>query len=249
MPPPPAGPMLATGCASRLGAASGPPLPYPPPPALVAVYLSTLAANGLAPPSVARALAAIAHHHRQARLVPPHRADGGSVVTDVLAGIRRSRIGGPDRKAAADADVVMRLLWAIEGDGLAALRDRAVIAFGMALAARRSELVALDVADLAWEEKGFARHHPPFQDRSGRRGCYGRGARGPSAQSPCPPARLAPGRWHHRRTGVSGRCGRAAVCARSACPTMPSPASSRREPWRQGSTPRTTLGTRCGRVS
>ena len=124
-------------------------------PALVAVYLSTLASNGLAPPSVARALAAIAHHHRQARLIPPHRADGGSVVTDVLAGIRRSRTGGPDRKAAADADVIMRLLWSIEGDGLAALRDRAVIAFGMAMAARRSELVALDVADLAWEEKGL----------------------------------------------------------------------------------------------
>jgi len=34
------------------------------------------------------------------------------------------------------------------------LRDRALIAFGMALAARRSELVALDVADLAWEDKG-----------------------------------------------------------------------------------------------
>ena len=127
----------------------------PAPPALVAVYLSTLAANGLAPPSVARALAAIAHHHKQARLIPPHRAERGSVVTDVLAGIRRSRVTGPDRKAAADADVVMQLLWSIEGDGLAALRDRAVIALGMALAARRSELVALDVADLAWEEKGL----------------------------------------------------------------------------------------------
>ena len=124
-------------------------------PALVAVYLSSLASNGLAPPSVARALAAIAHHHRQARLIPPHRAEGGSVITDVLAGVRRSRVGGPDRKAAADADVVMKLLWSIEGDGLAAVRDRAVIALGMALAARRSELVALDVADLAWEERGL----------------------------------------------------------------------------------------------
>ncbi len=37
----------------------------------------------------------------------------------------------------------MRLLWAIEGDGLVALRDRAILAFGMAFAARRSELVAL----------------------------------------------------------------------------------------------------------
>ena len=124
-------------------------------PALVAVYLSALAANGLAPPSIARALAAIAHRHRQARLVAPHRAEGGSVVTDVLAGIRRSRLGLPDRKAAADADIVMQLLWSIEGQDLAAIRDRAVIAFGMALAARRSELVALDVADLTWDPNGL----------------------------------------------------------------------------------------------
>lgn len=55
----------------------------------------------------------------------------GSIVTDVLAGIRRSRFGEPDRKAAANADVVMQLFWSIEGDGLAALRDRVEIALGM----------------------------------------------------------------------------------------------------------------------
>ena len=124
-------------------------------PALVAVYLSALAARGQAPPSIARALAAIAYAHRRAGKVPPHRAEGGMVIGDMLAGIRRSRIAGPDRKAAADADVVMQLLWSIEGSSLAAMRDRALIAFGMALAARRSELVALDVADLAWEAKGL----------------------------------------------------------------------------------------------
>jgi hypothetical protein len=48
-----------------------------------------------------------------------------------------------------------QLLWSIAGDDPAALRDRALIALGMALAARRSELVALDVADLAWEDKGL----------------------------------------------------------------------------------------------
>ena len=124
-------------------------------PTLVAVYLSSLAARGLAPPSIARALAAIAHTHHRAGHVAPHRAEGGMVIADLLAGIRRSRLSGPDRKDAADADVVMRLLWSIEGDTLAALRDRALIAFGMALAARRSELVALDVADLAWAPQGL----------------------------------------------------------------------------------------------
>ena len=122
--------------------------------ALVAVYLSALATHGMAPPSIARALAAIAYRHRQAGLVPPQRTDDGAVVADALAGIRRARIGGPDRKDAADADIVMQLLWSIQGDDIGALRDRALIAFGMALGARRSELVALDVADVTWEPKG-----------------------------------------------------------------------------------------------
>ena len=135
-------------CAAR----NAPALPANP--ALVAVYLSSMSRRGLAPPSVGRALAAIAHAHKRAGLVAPHRAEGGAVVAEVLAGIRRSRTDAPDKKAAADADVVMQLLWSITGDSLAAMRDRALISFGMALAARRSELVALDVADLEWEPKG-----------------------------------------------------------------------------------------------
>lgn len=123
-------------------------------PALVAVHLSGLADAGMAPPSVARALAAIAYNHKRAGLVPPHRAEGGAVVAEVLAGIRRSRIAPVRRKDPADADVALRLLWSITGEDLAAVRDRAIVAFGMAMAARRSELVALDVADLAWEGRG-----------------------------------------------------------------------------------------------
>jgi site-specific recombinase XerD len=124
-------------------------------PELVALYLSVLADRALAPPSIARALAAIAYAHRRAGEVPPHRADRGAIVGDMLAGIRRARTDSPDKKAAADADVVMQLLWSIQGSELKEMRDRALIAFGMALAARRSELVALDVADLTWEAKGL----------------------------------------------------------------------------------------------
>jgi integrase len=129
--------------------------PPPASPALVAIYLAALAARGQEPPSIARALAAIAHAHKRAGLVPPHRAEHGAVIGDVLAGIRRSRITAPDRKTAADGDITWQLLKSITGDEPAALRDRALLALGMALAARRSELVALDVADLAWEDKGL----------------------------------------------------------------------------------------------
>src|SRR5438067_1092083 len=43
-------------------------------PALVAVYLSVLAASGKTPPTIGRALAAIAHTHKRAGLTAPHRA-------------------------------------------------------------------------------------------------------------------------------------------------------------------------------
>ena len=124
-------------------------------PELVAVYLSALAAAGKAPPSVGRAQAAIAHIHARAGHVPPHRAEGGMVIAEVLAGIRRSRKTTPDRKAPADAEFLLVLLGSITGDGLAALRDRALLALGMALAARRSELVALEVRDLDWNKQGI----------------------------------------------------------------------------------------------
>ena len=117
-------------------------------PGAVAVYLSALADRKLAPSTVGRILAAIAHHHRLAGLVAPHRAEGGTVVADVLAGIRRSHRTPPARKAAADSYVVHAVLRAIEGDTLADVRDGALVAFGMASALRRSELVALTVADL-----------------------------------------------------------------------------------------------------
>lgn len=117
-------------------------------PAVVAVYLSHEAERGCAPPTVNRKLAAIGHRHREAGLIAPQKAEGGSVVLDVLAGIRRSHGRPPARKAAADSYVVHAVLRAIAGDTLKDVRDRALIAFGMASALRRSELVALTVADL-----------------------------------------------------------------------------------------------------
>lgn len=117
-------------------------------PGVVAVYLSALADQGLVPSTIGRILAAIGHHHRLAGLVAPHKAEGGTVVADVLAGIRRSHGAPPLRKAAADSYVLHSVLRAITGNSLADMRDRAMLAFGMASALRRSELAALTVADL-----------------------------------------------------------------------------------------------------
>ena len=124
-------------------------------PGAVAVYLSALADRHLAPSTVGRILAAIGHHHRLAGLVAPHKAEGGTVVADVLAGIRRSHRTPPTRKSAADSYVVHAVLRAIDGDALADVRDRALVSFGMASALRRSELVALTVADLERASDGL----------------------------------------------------------------------------------------------
>ena len=124
-------------------------------PAVVAVYLSSLADTGLAPPTIARKLAAIGWVHRRAGQQPPHRLADGVVIADVLAGVRRSRVRPVAKKAAADGDVVRDVLRAINGRTLADVRDRAVIGFGMASALRRSELVALDVSDVVRKGTGI----------------------------------------------------------------------------------------------
>nr|WP_256476214.1 site-specific integrase [Siccirubricoccus soli] len=72
-----------------------------------------------------------------------------------MAGIRRSRATPPTKKAAADADILRDVLRAIQGDDLRSVRDRALIAFGMASALRRSEIVALEVSDVARVPEGL----------------------------------------------------------------------------------------------
>ncbi len=106
-------------------------------PGVVAVFLAAEADRGCAPSTLGRVLAAIGHHHRLAGLVAPHTAEGGTVILDVLAGIRRSHRTPPARKAAADSYVVHAVLRAIDGDTLADLRDRALVAFGMGVGALR----------------------------------------------------------------------------------------------------------------
>ncbi|MGI4953303.1 MAG: site-specific integrase [Janthinobacterium lividum] len=120
-------------------------------PRAVAVFLSAEAQAGSAPLTVGRRLAAIGWMHRRAGLQPPQAREGAAAILEVMAGIRRSHGIAPARKHAADADV----LRAIAGDDLRSVRDRALLAFGMAGAFRRSELVALRLADLEQVPEGL----------------------------------------------------------------------------------------------
>ena len=124
-------------------------------PRAVAVFLSVEAASGSAPLTIGRRLAAIGWMHRRAGMQPPQAREGAAAILEVMAGIRRSHGIAPIRKHAADADVLRDILRCITGDDLRSVRDRAVLAFGMAGALRRSELVALRFADLALVPEGL----------------------------------------------------------------------------------------------
>lgn len=124
-------------------------------PRVVAVFLAAEAELGSAPLTIGRRLAAIGWMHRRAGLQPPQKRQGAAAILEVIAGIRRSHGVAPVKKLAADADVLRDLLRAISGDGLRAVRDRALLAFGMAGAFRRSELVALQLSDVAWVPEGL----------------------------------------------------------------------------------------------
>lgn len=69
----------------------------------------------------------------------PQRLAGAVAIRNALAGIRRTHGVKKVQKRAADGD----MLRACVGDTTRAIRDRALLAIGMAAALRRSELVAL----------------------------------------------------------------------------------------------------------
>lgn len=89
------------------------------------------------------------------QVAPQHR-DPRGVIADTLAGIRREQRARPSRKKAAiTAEDLGRMIAAAEGQGTRAVRDRAVLALGLAAALRRSELVELQLADLELVKEGL----------------------------------------------------------------------------------------------
>ena len=124
-------------------------------PEAVALFLSAEADTGTKPSTIGRRLAAIGYMHRTRGLDPPQECVGGQAIRDVLAGIRRTHGVRKERKRAADADVLRDMLHGIEGYSPRAVRDRALLAIGMAGAFRRSELVALQLDEVAMVPEGI----------------------------------------------------------------------------------------------
>jgi len=119
-------------------------------PETVASYLAAHAATSK-PSTLGRRVAAIRYAHKLASLEPPTDAEG---VKATMRGIRRTFGTARTKKAPAIA-AKMQSMVALAPDSLTGLRDRALLLVGFAGAFRRSELVALDVADIEETETGL----------------------------------------------------------------------------------------------
>jgi len=116
------------------------------------LYVVALARLGRLPATINHRAAAIAARHVAAGFRTPLDVD----VREVLNGITR-RMGAAPRRAKAALSVdELRLMLGVLPDGPRGARDRAVLLIGFASGLRRSELSALELADVALEPGGLA---------------------------------------------------------------------------------------------
>jgi site-specific recombinase XerD len=119
--------------------------------ASLCAFLADQAALGKRASTLGRRLAAVRYFHRAAGHETP---TGDEKVKAVLSGIRRTIGAAPVRKKAATSDIVLGMVGG-KGRSLRELRDRAILLLGFAGAFRRSELCALEVADLTETPDGL----------------------------------------------------------------------------------------------
>lgn len=132
--------------------------PLPASPLLVAAYLAeaadTVGTDGgwsYTPATLRRWTSAINHHHSSAGAIAPGSA---AAVRDTLAAIRREHSIAPRRRSPlllAELRLILGGLDTVTWPGVcAARRDAALLLAGFAGALRRSELSALDTADVSF---------------------------------------------------------------------------------------------------
>ncbi len=148
-------------------------LPAAPETETVAAYIAAEAQTAK-PSTIGRRVAAIRYAHKLAGLETPTDAEG---VKATMRGIRRTFGGARIKKTPAVAAKMLGMV-ATAPEDLSGLRDRALLLLGFAGAFRRSELVALDVADVAETETGLfvtIRHSKTDQEGQGETIAIARG--------------------------------------------------------------------------
>lgn len=120
-------------------------------PEAVAAYLAFEASRGAKPSTIGRRCAAIRYVHSGGGHPSPTADER---VKAVMRGIRRTHGVAPRRMTPATAECVIAMAPPPDGT-LVTLRDRALLLLGFAGAFRRSELVALDVADIEEVAEGL----------------------------------------------------------------------------------------------
>ncbi len=143
-------------------------VPFPASPETACLYLASLVADGRTVATIAQALVAVGQVHRDGGQVSP--ADDAQ-VRRVLRGIRRRQGVAQETKAAINPGDLDRMVAGC-GMDLRGARDRALLTVGFASGMRRSELVALDVQDVAFVAEGMVltlRRSKTDQEGAGRR--------------------------------------------------------------------------------
>ena len=133
----------------------------------VAAFLASDVEAGSRPSTLGRRVSAIRYAHKLAGHPPPTDDER---VKATMRGIRRTVGTAPRKKTPATAERIVAMALATGAD-MKGLRDRAVLLVGFAGAFRRSELVALNVEDLAESEQGFKviiRHSKTDQEGVGQ---------------------------------------------------------------------------------
>lgn len=120
-------------------------------PETLALYL-TDCAKGLKPSTLQRRLATISQAHRAAGYETPTTH---STVRAVWQGIRRSKGVATQGKEPAVTPLIRAMVDHLPQGKLISVRDRALLLVGFAGAMRRSEIVALDVADVSESNEGL----------------------------------------------------------------------------------------------
>lgn len=108
-------------------------------------YIAALVEEGRKISTIQQAIAAISAAHEAAGIPGLTLSP---LVKRALTGVRRTIGEATTKKKAATAPLVFKMIGSIKGNSLKARRDRALLALGFAGAFRRSELVALEVADI-----------------------------------------------------------------------------------------------------